>query len=79
MSMIGNLARVPDEVRTLLHAEPEKIFDLLYPDVEEEPDKKPGFFARLFGWKSRNPPKPKTVMKPLAGRSRPQCVGGGRG
>ncbi|WP_395751684.1 YfbM family protein [Prosthecobacter sp.] len=34
--MIGHLVRIPEETRVLLHAEPEKIEELLYSDFEEE-------------------------------------------
>ncbi len=67
MSMIGNLVRFPDHVRATLHADPERITALLYPDdAEDEPVKKPGFFARLFGHKSAEHSKPKTVLEPIS-------------
>lgn len=64
--MIGNLVRVPEHVRASLHADPERISALLYPDFEEEePAKKPGFFSRLFGHKSAERSKPKTILEPI--------------
>ena len=52
--MIGNLVRVPEHVRVLLHEDPDKITALLYPDfAEDEPVKKPGFFSRLLGLRQK--------------------------
>jgi hypothetical protein len=52
MSMIGNLARIPDATRELLLARPRLITRLLYPDLPEPPPKQPGFLSRLFGTKA---------------------------
>jgi hypothetical protein len=49
MSMIGNLARVPEHVRIALHKDPVSIRRLLYADEEVNTEVKSGFFRRLFG------------------------------
>lgn len=49
MSMIGNLSRIPEEVRVALHMNPQAISGILYPDLPEETSEKPGIFSRLFG------------------------------
>ena len=51
MSMVGNLARLPSATREALHARPELIARLLYPDTPESAARPPGFLARLFGAK----------------------------
>lgn len=64
--MIGNLSRIPEEVRSALHQNPSKITGLLYPEFVNEPVKKPGFLARLFGGKKAEP-VPATVTLPVLG------------
>jgi len=62
MSMIGNLSRIPEDVRVTLHKNPAAIIGVLYPDFIEEPVRKPGFIARLFGRKPADPtPPPKPI------------------
>ncbi|WP_395747194.1 YfbM family protein [Prosthecobacter sp.] len=61
MSMIGHLARIPDDVRVLLHEEPERIYELLYPDWGKMTEEKPGFFARLFGRKNAEDTKAEKI------------------
>lgn len=63
MSMIGNLARIPEDVRVALHTDPERITALLYPEFVEE--KKRGSLARLFGTWWDGPPAPGQVLHTL--------------
>ena len=65
MSMIGNLARIPEEVRQALHQSPDKILDFLYPEAAEQEPKKPGFLSRLFGRQSQTA-LGKSSMEPFA-------------
>lgn len=58
MSMIGNLVRVPEQVRTVLHQQPKSLIQLIYPDADPSDyvdESRPGFFARLFGAKDKTP------------------------
>lgn len=57
MSMIGNLSRIPEDVRIALHNKPEEINQLLYPELETGPAQKTGFLSRFFG-------KPTTAANP---------------
>ncbi|OYW72652.1 MAG: hypothetical protein B7Z37_24175 [Verrucomicrobia bacterium 12-59-8] len=67
MSMIGNLARVPEHVRSSLHEDPSKIDALLYPDdADKKPVKKLGFFSRLFGLKQKPRPISSCAIEPLS-------------
>jgi hypothetical protein len=69
MSMIGNLARVPSATRDALHARPELVTRLLYPDRPVLPPRQPGFLARLFGAKpapASQPAEPVPAIGPLA-------------
>jgi hypothetical protein len=56
MSMIGNLARIPNETRLKLHQSPGLITSLLYPGSPAPAPAKPGFFGQLFGKKAVPPP-----------------------
>ncbi len=58
MSMIGNLARIPEEVRVSLHQHPESITRLLYPDFDFQPYIRKTFLSRLFG---KKPPLPEPL------------------
>lgn len=52
MSMIGNLARIPNETLLKLHQSPELITALLYPGMSTPARAKSGFFSQLFGKKA---------------------------
>ena len=65
MGMIGNLTRIPEDVRTALQRDPQLINKLLYPDFEEEP-KRAGLLARLFG-RSRHQANSPAVTLPSLG------------
>ena len=57
--MIGNLSRIPEDVRVALHESPEAIQVLLYPELASEQPKKPELLSRLFGGKTKSPePRP---------------------
>lgn len=69
MSMVGNLARLPSAMRETLHARPELISRLLYPNTPAPAPKQPGFLARLFGAKpapSSQPTGSVPAFEPLA-------------
>ena len=52
MSMIGNLARIPETKRIELHKNPELIESYLYPEFfQQTPPAKKGFLSKLFGAK----------------------------
>lgn len=52
MSMIGNLARIPQATRQRLHDDPSQITQLLYPEaMSSAPRPRVGFLGRLFGGK----------------------------
>ena len=66
MSMIGNLARIPNETLLQLRQSPELITALLYPDMPAPAPAKAGLLGRLFGGKKApEAARPKSAM-PLA-------------
>jgi Domain of unknown function (DUF1877) len=67
MSMIGNMARLPSATRDALHAHPELVTRLLYPDAPVPAPRRPGFLARLFGAKPAPVDRP-TASVPAVGR-----------
>ena len=66
MSMIGNLARIPNETRLKLHQSPGLITALLYPGLSAPTPAKPGLLGRLFGSKETPPLAKPAVPAPIA-------------
>ena len=66
MSMIGNLARIPNETRLKLHQSPGLITTLLYPDMPAPAPTRPGLLGRLFGSKETPEPAKHTAPAPIA-------------
>lgn len=52
MSMVGNLARIPNATLEMLHKHPRLITRLLYPNLPDPPEREAGWLARLLGRKS---------------------------
>ena len=65
MSMIGNLSRIPEDVRVALHENPKAINEVLYPDFDDVPVKKAGLLARLFGKKNELAPSKEQSLHTL--------------
>jgi hypothetical protein len=68
MSMIGNLARIPEATRQRLHQEPKQITQFLYPKViGSRPKSGSGILGHLFGRK-----KPRQETPPSSTESLPE-------
>jgi len=63
MSIIANLARIPEAVYAHLLTQPEEITALLYPELAVQPASRPGFWQRLLG--RQNEEVPVTAAAPL--------------
>lgn len=66
MSMIGNLARLPEATRERLHQNPDEITHFLYPQASAAlTQPKTGLLGKLFGRKQTTPmPPPHTPSSP---------------
>src|SRR5437867_7696214 len=67
MSMIGNLARIPEATRRRLHEQPSEITQYLYPGAPKKAvQPRAGILGRLFGGKQtqREIPLPPTESLP---------------
>src|SRR6185312_15082100 len=66
MSMIGNLARIPEATRQSLHQEPSRITQFIYPDaIAKESKSETGILGRFFNRKQPKQEAPPSQTESL--------------